>query len=324
MKRAAALLTLAILITGLCACSMVPVKKSQSPKPSVAAATKTPVKTPRKTATSTPEPTVSLDMSDPMSQYTVLAKKNDKKQIAALLESLLAAGDYKTAGEIVNKEYKAGRSDPYDTLCSMFKGHEAAVDMVVWADRYRQAAKNKSQKELEPQLALMRSFHDILYKHFDNGTDAMSLVYGGLTYAFKDDKGALLAICGKKAKGKALVYTKSGTDYAIDMSLTAALPEKLLPLTLDEAEYIILLETKRVTVGRYSNGGAAQRQDLTISLLRYPKGETINTYGTLKGGSPPTVISVIKGSTMGATGAKPTKDKVIPLLTNALSDIKKH
>ncbi len=261
--------------------------------------------------------------SDPAGEYAKLSAQEDASAIRSLVDTLLAGGAYTDAGAIVTQEHKKGRMYEYTLLCTMFEGHEEAVDMQVWdalyastSARYEKAA----AYTLNDRMALMRSYHRILHKHFSNEADAMEHALSFKT-GCADDDGKLLESCGIAGQKKALVYINNNNARSISLSLTAVLPDELIPASPAETEYVVMLEYTARVVGYYSNGGDARRIALDISILHYPDKEVLYSYDTIYGTDPPQSITTAKGSMAGASGAHPKPADVAKVLASALQYI---
>ncbi len=262
--------------------------------------------------------------ADPMEQYERLAGQGDSDATLGLVNALVANGEYTKAGDIVAEEHKEGRMMEYLLLCRMFEGHEDSVALPVWdtqyadtCDRYERAA----TETIEDRMALMGSYHRILYKHFESTADTLEHALSVKAACF-DSNGKLLAPCGTAGKKKALVYINNNNACSISLSMTAALPEAMIPSTLEEAEYVVMLEYTARVVGRYTNGDAARRVDADVSILHYPDMEMLYAGDTVSGGDPPQSIKTTKDSAQGASGSYPSDAEVAKVLASAFQYIK--
>jgi hypothetical protein len=265
---------------------------------------------------------------NPLGEYAELAAEPNDYLIERLLDDLIAVGDYENAGYIVNAEYeRKGVFVDFTTLSAMFAGHEAAVNIEVWTDRYVRDNRNlepENGDSLAARFERMRAYSAAVNQHFS--TDISTFAYlleqracdNGV--AISDSDGSRLAQCGAAAAGKVLVcLRRAGSDHGTFLlSVSAALPEDRVPASLDEVEFVIWVEESTETVGHYSNGGTAKRLDYTLTLVRYPEADHMLNLGTVQGGRPP---GYINGNQASATGSPPGPDKVAPMLAYALERI---
>ena len=105
------------------------------------------------------------------------------------------------------------------------------------------------------------------------------------------------------------------------LSTSAALPAERIPASLNEVEYIILIEETLTSVGTYGNGGAAKRRDYTVSLIHCPDGEVLGKSYPVEGEDPPRAINE---NQPGGTGDPPEAGKLASELELALSWISRE
>lgn len=111
----------------------------------------------------------------------------------------------------------------------------------------------------------------------------------GISYLNRLD--SLVQLCGEKADNKILIlYANDSidTNYSnICTYLMDLLPEKYIPKSLDEVEYIISLEIYDDVIDVYDTGTLAIQEVAEIKIVRCPSGNVIKNVGTFKGDEPP-------------------------------------
>ncbi len=268
--------------------------------------------------------------TDPMGEYTKLEDKDDVEGIKRLIDDLIRAKDYANAGAVLtavgkdNQIYKYNYK--YDSMLESFSGLETVVGIEVWSDLYNSKLINyvNSGKDTNDQLELMHTYHELLYMHFSDTQSALAHVGEQQYMRLNAPKGEFISQCGAAAGGKALVYIapRYGKDEEqLKLGLTAALPEALLPSSLEEVEYVVVLSYTTKVVGTYSNNGAAEKVLLEISVVHYPDGEVLKTYPAIEGEDPPPTISITEGSTQGKTGRDPGGPAMAPVIAEAFDFI---
>jgi hypothetical protein len=110
-------------------------------------------------------------------------------------------------------------------------------------------------------------------------------------------------------------------EEQVKLGLTAALPEALLPSSLEEVEYVVVLRYTTKVVGTYTNNGEAKKVLLEVSVVHYPDGKVLKTYPLIEGGDPPATISITKGDTQGKTGSDPGGAAMAPVIAEAFDFI---
>jgi hypothetical protein len=269
--------------------------------------------------------------TDPMGEYEALRAKSDVDGITSLIDDLLHAKDYENAGAVLtavgkdNTLYKYEYK--YDQMQEKFAGRENLVGMEAWSSLYDDAIVwgENARKSIDEQLELMRTYHDLLYKSFADPRTALTHVgdqqYLQLSSAMV---GEILSKCGTEPNGKALVYSASSAEEEselIFLGITAALPAALLPSSLAEVEYVVMLRSSTKVVGTYSNNGPARKALLDISVVHCPGGEVLRSFGTIEGEDPPKSITSTAGSSNGATGRAPSGAAKAPVLEEAFAFI---
>jgi hypothetical protein len=178
-------------------------------------------------------------------------------------------------------------------------------------------------KDTNEQFALMRTYHELLYNHFADTQAALVHVGDQQSMRLLTSEGEFIFQCGTDAKGKALVYIapRYKPEEEVKLGLTAALPEELLPSSLDEVEYVVVLRYRTKIVGTYSNGGTAEKVLLEISVVHYPDGEVLKTYPVIEGDDPPETINITEGDRQGEIGDDPSGAAMAPVLAEAFDYI---
>lgn len=267
---------------------------------------------------------------DPMGEYEVLAQKGDVDGITRLADDLMNAKDYENAGAVFsalgqdNQLYKFKYR--YDAMRESFAGHEAIVGIEAWSYLYARAitSHHNAGKGVVDQFKLMLTYHDLLYGHFSDAQSALAHVGDQQYLDMPAPEGEFLSQCGNEGNGKALVYApfrEAQKNGRIMLGLTAALPDALLPASLDEVEYAVVLRYTTKKVGTYTNNGAAERVLLEIDVVHCPDGKVLKTYPAIEGGDPPKSITTAKGDNHGATGDDPSGAAIAPVLAEAFSYI---
>lgn len=268
--------------------------------------------------------------TDPMGEYAKLEEKDDVEGIKRLIDDLLRAKDYTNAGAVLtaagkdNQIYKY--SLKYDSMLKDFSGNETLVGIEAWSELYDRAVVDyfNAGKDTKDQLQLMRTYHELLYSHFTDTQSALGHVGDQQYMRLNAPEGEFISQCGKAADGKALVYIApryEKDEEQLKLGLTAALPEALLPSSLEEVEYVVVLSYTTKVVGTYSNNGEARKVFLEVSVVHYPEGKVLKTYPVIEGGDPPTSISVTSGNTQGKTGSDPGGAAMAPVIAEALDFI---
>lgn len=266
--------------------------------------------------------------TDPMGEYAKLEEKDDVEGIQRLIDDLIRAQDYANAGAVLtavgSQIYKYNYK--YDSMLEDFSGLETAMGIEVWSDLYNSKLINyvNAGKDTNDQLQLMRTYHELLYMHFTDTLSALAHVGDQQYMRLNAPEGEFTSQFGKAANGKALVYIapRYGKDEEqLKLGLTAALPEELLPSSLEEVEYVVVLSYTTKVVGTYSNNGAAEKVLLEVSVVHYPEGEVLKTYPTIEGEDPPSTISITKGETQGRTGKAPGGPAMAPVIAEAFDFI---
>ena len=120
-----------------------------------------------------------------------------------------------------------------------------------------------------------------------------------------DSRESIISMCGSNPNGKILIITEnmgysvsSPTKYcAIDLEAMSFLPEKYYPDSLDEVEYVIILEFNYKIDGTYwgSGGSKGIQESAVLSLYQLPKNRRLYTSGKKTGPSSPFTITVYNG-----------------------------
>lgn len=253
---------------------------------------------------------------DPVSEYETLAAANNVQGISTLIRHLAAAEDYTNSAAIVNAEAATFRYPiDFPKLSVMFAGREGTIDLQAWTPCYLAYSKSHTS-EWEQELQLLSSYNTIIRSYYQDDWAAFKYVLQNANREFTDMGGAQLSQCGSVPNGKVLIYFPHGEFGSWLLSASAALPSKRIPTSLDEVEYVILIEETRTPVGTYTNGGKAKRRDYTISLIHCPDGEVICMSQPVEGGNPPRAINE---NQPGGIGEPPEPGNVASELVMALS-----
>lgn len=111
-----------------------------------------------------------------------------------------------------------------------------------------------------------------------------------------DDLDSFYQQCGENSEGKILILVKSHSydgevRYAVSLDLMEQLPESYIPLSLDEVEYVVLVEYDYETVGHYLGGGFALRENAYVKIYQFPGQEFKDISREIKGEDPPYTVS---------------------------------
>lgn len=106
--------------------------------------------------------------------------------------------------------------------------------------------------------------------------------------------------CGKNPAGKILIiaqrhdYPDNEESQAVLLNMMRLLPKEYFPSTLDEVEYIILVDYKYIKNGSYENGlTVALRENAKVKVLRAKDRYQVYTSDTLNGDNSPDMIRYI-------------------------------
>lgn len=266
--------------------------------------------------------------TDPMGEYAKLDDKDDVEGITRLIDDLLRGKDYKNAGAVLTAVGKAVNEYKYEyeSMLIEFSGNETEVGMEAWSSLYNSALIDyfNAGKDTNDQLQLMLTYHELLYSHFADTQSALAHVGDQQYMLLRATEGEFISQCGTAANGKALVYIApryGKEEEQVKLGLTAALPEALLPSTLEEVEYVVVLRYTTKVVGTYTNNGEAKMVLLEVSVVHYPDGEVLKTYPAIEGEDPPSTISVNEGDTQGKTGSEPDGVAMAPVIAEAFDFI---
>lgn len=253
---------------------------------------------------------------DPAGEYAALANTGDTQSISALVQDLAAVDDYTNAASIVSAEAAASRYFvDFPSLYAMFAGHEDALELNIWTAYYLAYSKGHTS-EWEEELTLLYAYHAVVRRYYEDDWQAFKYVLENANRQFTDAGGAQLAQCGTAPNGKVLIYFSHSVNGSWMLSASAALPAERIPASLDEVEYIILIEEALTPVGTYTNGSAAKRRDHTVSLIHCPDGEVLGKSQPVEGENPPRAINE---NQTGGTGDPPEPGSVATALEAALS-----
>lgn len=253
----------------------------------------------------------------PMEEYEALAEAGNAQAIAVLIQDLAAAEDFEQAAEVVNAESAASRY-PLDIvgLGTIFAGCEDMVALETWTACYTDDSPGGEEKELEAEIEAMRVYNAAIRLYYEDDWAAFQYVLENANRCVRDMDSVRLAECGTAPDGKALVYFRRSPYSDWMLGASAALPTSLIPASLDEVEYVIMIDETLTSVGTYTNGAAAKRCDYTVSLIRYPGGEELSRSSPIEGERPPQAINENQS---GGTGDPPEADSVATALEAALS-----
>jgi len=256
---------------------------------------------------------------DPIGEYEALAAVNNTQGIVLLIEDLAAVGDFEHAAAIVNAEYAASRY-PLDmvALGAMFAGHEDAVVLEAWTGCYNYSSPVAEKKDLSTEMSELYAYNAAIRRYFEDDWSAFKYVLENANRQVSDLDSVQLARCGTAPNGKALVYFRRSVYSNWMFGASAALPIVLIPSSLDEVEYLIVIDETRTPVGTYTNGEKATRLDYIVSLIHYPSGEKIYESNPIQGGSPPRAINENQS---GGVGDPPDPVEIATELETALARI---
>ncbi len=129
---------------------------------------------------------------------------------------------------------------------------------------------------------------------------------------------------GADPQGKVLIYFDydyygTGEDSAhIKFPLMEMLPNELYPRAFDEVQYVINIEHSYSGDGSYTKGTKGIREYIKVTLVEYPSGKTLKTFGTVKGDHSPQTIYYYGSPPEYYSGGAPDMDDVYPLIVEAL------
>ena len=262
--------------------------------------------------------------TDPMGEYAKLDDKDDVEGITRLIDDLLRAKDYTNAGAVLTAVGKTmyKYKYEYEPMLKEFSENETEVGIEAWSYLYNSALIDyfNAGKETNDQLQLMRTYHELLDSHFADTHSALAHVGDQQYMLLNAPAGEFISHFGTAANGKALVYIApryGKEEEQIKLGLTAALPEALLPSSLEEVEYAVVLRYTTKVVGTYTNNGEAMKVLLEVSVVHYPDGNVLKTYPAIEGDDPPTTISTTAGDTQGKTGSDPDGAAIAPVIAEA-------
>lgn len=152
-------------------------------------------------------------------------------------------------------------------------------------------------------------------------SDETYFVIESMDALYRGDYGEL----GTEPAGKCLIVIDRGyyttRSYAVAMCLMRCLPPELIPGSLAEVEYVVLIQYDHTLAGRYRNGlTSAYREKGMVEMYQLPKKAKTYTSPTVQGDPPPQTISYYGLPPVSKTGGAPNMGEA---LFTALSRIYK-
>ncbi len=117
--------------------------------------------------------------------------------------------------------------------------------------------------------------------------------------------------CGAAPQGKVLIVRQSRSFpnrevfCTISFEAMRVLPEELIPLSLDEVEYIVTLSYDYSRWGTYSMGTAALKENGRVKVIKLPGSVEIYSSSLLQGENPPSTIKFYGSPPPFETGRAP-------------------
>ncbi len=253
---------------------------------------------------------------NPVEEYAALIKAGNTNGISVLVKDLAAAGDYTSLAYIVSEEAASSRLlMDFTELYTMFAGKEDMLDLDVWTTYYLAYSKGRNS-EWEQELKMISSYHSVVRQYYKDDWQVLKYVFENADRSYSDNEGAQFEQCGSAPNGKALIYFSYGQNGYWKLGASAALPDEYIPASLDEVEYIILMEETNTPDGSYANGATAYRCDYVVSLIHCPDGQVLGKSYPIEGERPPQVINE---NQPGGTGDPPSPEKIATEICLALS-----
>ncbi len=196
-------------------------------------------------------------------------------------------------------------SDPSlaEDIPIIFKGSETVFTLEEWKGFLDDYVSFRSPSDSESQALRERRFSGYM-KIFGAFRAA---VQGGLVKAdtaegtyelfsrcrwqLADGDGSLLSSLGASPGGKVLICSSAEGEAlsgaSVELSLMALLPEKLLPSSLQEVEYLVRIIEGKDVFGHYDSGAIAYKRRAQVVVYKLPKKKEVKTYETVYGSDPP-------------------------------------